>query len=353
MDEYLDVKIDVFEHVGQRARLRRNLTVTALIEEILREFDDIAADSPDKYAIYLKGFDRPLTREDTITQLDLQPQDELVFDYVRQTIRRMLDVSQYAALRDDSTGKEFDIQWQPAVIGRPSTDVDHNIILAVNVQLLPNGKTVSRRHAQITVSQGRYFLEPLADQNPVFVNGKELPLNSRREIRNGDKIALGRQKLTFTFVTQPQSVRDAHPSVRESIHESAPRFIPDPSPSFHTPVSSASTPDATSLADSLPLPVLIIEAASSSQKVGRKIELITFPFTLGRSLENLSEEEEVSRRHAEITYDPQTGKYYITDLNSTNGLTLNGQRIVSGTPYQIIPGARIGLGSILVLRFEA
>ncbi len=352
MDEYLDVKIDVFEHVGQRARLRRNLTVTALIEEILREFDDIAADSPDKYAVYLKGLDRPLTRENTMTQLDLQPQDELVFDYVRQTIRRMLDVSQYAVLREDSTGKEFDIQWQPAVIGRPSTEVDHNIILAVNVQLLPNGKTVSRKHAQITVSEGRYFIEPLADQNPVFLNGKELPFNSRREIRNGDKIALGRHKLTFTFAIQPQVQHEFRSSVRESIHQSVPRIVPDSSPSFHTPVSSANSTDATSLADSLPLPTLIVESASSPDKVGKKIELITFPFSIGRSLDVLSKEEEVSRRHGEISYDPQTSKYYITDLNSTNGITLNGQRIVSGTPYEIIPGSRIGLGSILVLRFD-
>ena len=184
MDEYIDVKIDVFEHTGQRARLRKSLTVTDLIAEILREFDDITADSPEKYAIYLKGFDRPLTQGSTLTQLDIQPQDELVFDYVRQTIRQMLDDRYYATLREDTTGKEFDIQWQPAVIGRPSTDVDHNIILAVNVTLLPDGKTISRKHAQITFSEGRYFIEPLADQNPVYLNGKEIPLNSRREIKH-------------------------------------------------------------------------------------------------------------------------------------------------------------------------
>ena len=46
MDEYIDVKIDVFEHTGQRARLRKNLTVVNLIEEVLKEFDDIVADSP-------------------------------------------------------------------------------------------------------------------------------------------------------------------------------------------------------------------------------------------------------------------------------------------------------------------
>ena len=65
--------------------------------------------------------DRPLNANYTMAQLDIQPQDELVFDYVRKTIRQMLHPSQYAILREDATGETFDIQWQPAVIGRPPT----------------------------------------------------------------------------------------------------------------------------------------------------------------------------------------------------------------------------------------
>jgi hypothetical protein len=91
-------------------------------------------------------------------QLDIQPQDELVLGYVQQTLRQMLDPSQYAVLQDEATGKEFDIQWQPALIGRPNNEVDHNIMLAANLLLLPNGMTVSRSHAQITFSNGRYYI---------------------------------------------------------------------------------------------------------------------------------------------------------------------------------------------------
>ena len=359
MDEYIDVKIDVFEHTGQRARVRRNLTVNALIEEILREFDDITADSPEKYAIYLKGFDHPLKPVESLAQLDIQPQDELVFDYVRQAIRRMLDVSQYATLREDSTGKEFDIQWQPAVIGRPSTEVDHNIILAVNVQLLPDGKTVSRRHAQITFSEGRYFIEPLAEQNPVFLNGKELPVHARREIRNGDKLAFGNSKLTMTFSTQNQRVSRSvarEPAVREPasqpvapqpastpvmskpLHETAPPFVDSDATNFMPPASPSS---------------LVIEASSSPARVGDRIEMIAFPFVLGRLLTSLSAENEVSRKHAEIAYDGQKRAYTVTDLRSTNGVTINGQRIPPDVPHVITPGAHIGLGSVVVLRFDA
>lgn len=369
MDEYIDVKIDVFEHTAQRAKVRRNLTITDLIEEILREFDDITADSPEKYAVYLKGFDRPLTPGSTLTQLDIQPQDELIFDYVRQTIRQMLDVSQYAILREESTGKEFDIQWQPAVIGRPSTEVDHNIILAVNVQLLQDGKTISRKHAQITVTDGRYFIEPLADQNPVFLNGRELPINMRREIKHGDRIAFGRNKLTMTFITQQGQQRDsrASASVREPASQPAPRPVASPSPSIPRPAppptpSNPPTPipqsakavdsNATNFLDTPAVPTLVIEASASPARVGQKIELMTFPFTLGRSLEILSTENEVSRKHAEITYSAQSGRYFVTDLQSTNGVTINGQRITAGTPFEITHGSKIGLGTLLVLRFE-
>src|SRR5574341_867634 len=261
MDEYIDVKIDVFEHTGQRARVRKGLTVNDLIAEILREFDDIVADSPEKYAIYLKGFDQPLKPVETLAQLDIQPQDELVFDYVRQAIRRMLEVHQYATLREESTGKEFDVQWQPAVIGRPSTDVDHNIILAVNVQLLSDGKTISRRHAQITFSEGRYFIEPLAEQNPTFLNGKELMAHSKREIRNNDKLAFGNNRLTMTFSTRsPRESRGAAsaPAAREVASQPVPpqpfssaQDRPASAPVASTPLHETAPPfvdsDATNL----------------------------------------------------------------------------------------------------------
>jgi pSer/pThr/pTyr-binding forkhead associated (FHA) protein len=353
MDDYIDVKIDVFENTGQRARLRRSLTVNALIEEILREFDDIAADSPEKYAIYLKGFDHPLKPVDTLAQLDIQPQDELVFDYVRQAIRRMLDPQNYAILREDSTGKEFDIQWQPAVIGRPSTEVDHNIILAVNVQLLQDGKTVSRRHAQITFSEGRYFIEPLAEQNPVFLNGKELLVHGKREIRNGDKLAFGNSRLMMTFstqnqrisrsaarepVSQPVSQPASTPVSSKPLHETAPPFVDADATNFVSPSSTAS---------------LVVEAGSSPAKVGERIELIAFPFVIGRLLTSLSAENEVSRKHAEISYDARKNSYTVTDLQSTNGVSINGQKIPPDVPHSITPGTHIGLGSVVVVRFEA
>ena len=352
MNDYLDVKIDVFEHTGQRARVRKSLTINALIDEVLREFDDIAGDTPEKYAIYLKGFDNPLKVHETLTELDIQPQDELVFGYMRQVIRRMLDIEQYATLREESTGKEFAIQWHPAVIGRPSTEVDHNFILAVNVQLLPNGITVSRRHAQITFSEGRYFVEPLAEQNPVFLNGKELPFQARREIRNGDRLAFGNKKLTMTFFTSAGNI--SHSTSKKPLHqETVEPALTTQSPIFsQPPVTPAIDEERTMLSSHAVAVDLIIEASSISEKVGQHIEVLTFPFTVGRLLTELSAENEVSHRHAEFNYDAERGLYTITDLHSTTGVTIYGLKIVPGVPHVISSGTRIGLGSVLKLRFE-
>jgi len=333
MDEYIDVKIDVFENVGQRARVRRTLTARDLIQEILKEFDDIPADSPEKYAIYLKGDDRPLKADSNLVQLDIQPQDELVFDYIRQTLRRMFKPEQAAWLREESTGRVFNLEWQPAVIGRPTNEADHNLTLAVNVQALPDGMTISRRHAQVTLSEGRYFIEALAENNPVLVNGKEVPVNARREMKNGDKLVLGRNHLTFTFLTNKPD--------ESSVRTPLPASLPRPS----TPVTPLAPPAPAR-------PALVVEQASQPANVGQRLELLNFPFLLGRDLPQLLGEADVSRRHAEIRFDPAAQKFSVADLGSTNGTFLESGAIPPNLPCDLPRGSRLRLGPKVVLRLD-
>jgi pSer/pThr/pTyr-binding forkhead associated (FHA) protein len=361
MSEYIDLKIDVFEHTDQRARVLDSLTVSGLIEEILKEFDDISADAPEKYAVYLRGMDRPLNASSTVTELDLQPQDELVFEYKRQTIREMLQPQQYAVLREETTGKTFDIQWQPAVIGRPINEAEHNIMLAVNVQLIPNGMTISRKHAQITFSEGKYYIEMLAENNQLLLNGKEIALNSRKEIKNGDKLHLGRNKVPFIFITQQPSKA----ATREPRSQPIPPVAAQPTPSQPaprgtgplpaTPVPAVPVPDAgeTHFAmDETLVSFLVIERATTKEQVGQRIDMIAYPFTLGRVLPLLSVEHEVSRRHAEVNFDPRTKMFTVTDLKSTNGVTIEGTKIEANRPYEIKVGTRIGLGQTVIVRLE-
>jgi len=302
--------------------------------------------------------ERPLNANYTMTQLDIQPQDELVFDYVRKTIRQMLQPSQYAVLREDTTGKTFDIQWQPAVIGRPTNEVDHDITLAVNVQLIPNGMTISRKHAQITYSDGKYYIEMLAENNLLQLNGKDMVLNSRKEIRSGDKIHAGRNKVPFTFTTQQQPSRVAAREPRsQPIPPVASQPMPSQSPSMHPAPSQPSVPAGdfggtfVGMGEAV-ASYLVIERATAKEQVGQRIDITSYPFVLGRSIPILSVEQEVSRRHAEVSFDTNSKIFTITDLKSTNGVTLEGRKIEPDRPYEIRAGTRIGLGKTVIVRLE-
>jgi len=56
----------------------------------------------------------------------------------------------------------------------------------------------------------------------------------------------------------------------------------------------------------------------------------------------------VSRNHARITEDQR--RYYIVDLGSANGTTVNGERLVPQIPRGLSNGDEIGLGQV-ILRF--
>lgn len=360
MEDYIDIKIDVFEHSGQRARVRRALTVNELIQEILKEFDDLARESLDSYALYLKGNNRPLAADNNLIQLDIQPQDELVFTYTQRMARQMLDPRNYASLRDDATGRIYDITWQPALIGRPSTDVDHNMMLAANLQVLPNGITVSRKHAQITFSDGRYYIELLAENNPVYLNGKEIPAGSPRELKPGDKLLIGRNRIPLTFnVQQPVQAAPHRPEpASRPVPQQAPPVVPQPIP---TPVVQKPTPQpapapidgATQIASGDAMPSRVIfEVCTAVDKIGQSVEITQYPFILGRTVLGLGPEAGVSRNHAEVNYDQRMMKFFITDTNSTNGVMIDGIPITPGQPHEVKPGSKIGLGQLVVVRFE-
>jgi pSer/pThr/pTyr-binding forkhead associated (FHA) protein len=337
MDDYIDLKINVFEHTGQRARVRRSITVKTLIDEILKEFDDIDTDSPEKYSIQLKGVDKPLNPNQTLTQLDIQPQDELNVGYLHQTIRKMLDPKDHAMLREETSNISFDIQWTPAIIGRPSTDVNHNIMLAVNMQILAVGMTISRKHAQIVFSEGSFFIEPAAANNPTYLNGRLLAVNTMNKLKSGDRLAFGQHKVSFVFTTKSQ------PVMPSGVSEPISKPVAAPAEDFHTRVA----PSKTGMA------VLVIEKSLNLSNIGQRIPLQNLPLVVGRVIPIFSSEGDISRQHAEINFDPGTNMYTIKDLNSTNGVTLNGQRIEPQKVYELHPGTKIGLGKVMVVEFQS
>jgi diguanylate cyclase (GGDEF)-like protein len=73
---------------------------------------------------------------------------------------------------------------------------------------------------------------------------------------------------------------------------------------------------------------------------------------LGRGAENTYSLQEscISRNHAYVRADSKSDAW-LTDLGSTNGTFVNGQRLSANIPISLKDGDRIQLGSVLVLKF--
>jgi pSer/pThr/pTyr-binding forkhead associated (FHA) protein len=291
-----------------------------------------------------------LAKEHTLIQADIQPQDELVFEYLRQgqDIREMLDPNQYAFLRDEETGRLYGIEWTPAIVGRPTNEAEHNIMLAVNLQVHPQGITISRKHAQLTFEDGHYYLENLADNNPVSLNSKLLPLGTTAEIHHNDVILFGK-KVRMTFLLQSSISQKVTPQPG-AIKSSPARLEPVSAPRPAVAASQPAAANETRIGFAAPTLRLFIEKATAT--AGQYLEFSEYPAVIGRAHPLLSVEKEVSRNHLEIRFDATQAAFFVVDLNSGNGSVLNGNRMIAGVPYAFQPGMRLELGPKAVFLFQ-
>ncbi len=90
---------------------------------------------------------------------------------------------------DDAGGAPCRLAKTVTVIGRVSSGAD---------LVLPWNAEVSREHAAVLFSQGRFFLEDLRLHNGTYVNERRV---ERVSLRSGDRIRIGSQVLVFR-VTQ-------------------------------------------------------------------------------------------------------------------------------------------------------
>ena len=90
-------------------------------------------------------------------------------------------------------------------------------------------------------------------------------------------------------------------------------------------------------------PTLEVVSGVANQK---SIRLSSGQMTIGRAIYNdlVLQDQKVSRKHAAITFE--RGRYVIEDLNSTNGVYVDGEQINS---LQLKSGNRITLGDVVLL----
>jgi pSer/pThr/pTyr-binding forkhead associated (FHA) protein len=202
--------------------------------------------------------------------------------------------------RDGTDGITYNLLGDQIDIGRTEGD-----LLFEDPHLAP-------RHARIVASLTGRVLTPLEARNGVYVR-----LRGAVDLQDGDYVLMGKQVLKFEIVSEPE--RNVRPALEHGVVV------------FGTPVR----PPWARLKQVTPA------------GVGRDIFHLTRPdIVLGREIGDIifSEDEFMSRRHAQISY--RNGRGHIEDLGSSNGtfLRLRG-------PHGLASGDLIRLGDEL-LRFE-
>jgi pSer/pThr/pTyr-binding forkhead associated (FHA) protein len=212
-------------------------------------------------------------------------------------------------------------------------------------------RNVSRRHARIVRSNGEVQIEDLGSYNGIRVNNARIA--ERVSLRVSDQVQIGDYKL-YLKAEGVEQVDDARTMPIERVDSPiATEIMPAVSPSSPTvPISAqaaaaaAATPgrpavSGTGDTDPAGRPVATaaqVAALSASAAYGKLVVLSSnFPgkefdltrpqMIIGRTDENdiVVNHRSISRNHAKITRDPETSRYTISDLQSSNGVRVNGQ----------------------------
>jgi pSer/pThr/pTyr-binding forkhead associated (FHA) protein len=216
-------------------------------------------------------------------------------------------------------------------------------------------RNVSRRHARILRNNGEVHIEDLGSYNGIRVNNARIA--ERVSLRVSDQVQIGDYKLYLKAEGHDQ-VDDSRTTPIERVEagptDSMPAVAVPPSitaPAIATPVPTVppmigdlNRPNRTlvAIADTDPGRVGPATAAAvaamtapggygrlvvlSSNFAGKEFELSRPQMIIGRTDENdiVVNHRSISRNHAKLVREPETGRYTISDLQSSNGVRVNG-----------------------------
>ncbi len=214
-------------------------------------------------------------------------------------------------------------------------------------------RNVSRRHARILRNNGEVHIEDLGSYNGIRVNNSRIA--ERVSLRVSDQVQIGDYKL-YLKAEGVEHVDDARTMPVERIDSAAPTDImpaltgaqtvpiavqaaPAPTPQVvgnpnRTLVAVADTdPQGRPLATAAAVAALSAPVGYgrlvvlSSNFAGKEFELSRPQMIAGRTDENdlVINHRSISRNHAKLVREPDTGRYTISDLQSSNGVRVNGQ----------------------------
>src|SRR3990172_4070980 len=124
-------------------------------------------------------------------------------DAIKRGVREPFgDRFQRVYLSEDRTMTEYDLAWQPAIVGRRDyNNPSNNRLLAADLEDIEDLPSVSRHHACVTMEKGSFFVETIQARNPTFLNGARLEQGIKYPLGAGSSIQVGRVTLTFHIIS--------------------------------------------------------------------------------------------------------------------------------------------------------
>jgi pSer/pThr/pTyr-binding forkhead associated (FHA) protein len=234
-------------------------------------------------------------------------------------------------------------------------------------------RNVSRRHARILRNNGEVQIEDLGSYNGIRVNNARIA--ERVSLRVSDQVQIGDYKL-YLKAEGVEQVDDARTMPIERVEPPPTDMMAavTPAATAQIPVTPAPTaaPVAAAaraaLADTDPAARPVATAAQiaalssspthgklvvvSSNLAGKEYELTRAHMVIGRTDDNdiIINHRSISRNNVRITRDPQSGRYTITDVNSSNGVRVNGQEYKN---VELRRGDLVDLGHVRLRFVEA
>ena len=235
-------------------------------------------------------------------------------------------------LLDQQSGRRFRLRNGVNTVGRHGTDI------------LVNEGTVSRNHARITLADGGATVEDLGSSNGTKVGDQRLTANQPVSAPSGVNLRFGNWNVVleiggsvspdFSSATIAMPAPDDRTLVNPAFSDED-TFEADPGPA-----AEDGHPGETSAPVAPPVSILRKIAGPSDD-----IPVAAGTLTLGRRPENdivLSDDAYVSGRHAELFSDG--AGTYVTDVGSTNGTVVNGQRIPANARIELTQGDELHIG---------
>lgn len=240
-------------------------------------------------------------------------------------------------------GREYTIGVAPLIFGREAgCDI-----------VVPN-KDVSRRHAEIVSSPQGYLLVD-SSTNGTFVNSERV--EGQRILARSDVITIGDHDFRFYADTAPEpaAAEVAAPLMPAPAEAPAPPAPPPPTGAAvrlsHTmhglPVPAPVAPPrpvARASGASLPMATFLVRSGSLK---GERLTVRVPVVNIGRADYNdlVLPEESVSGTHAKLTR--REGVWMLSDLGSTNGTFIDGERLTGDAP--LTPGNVVRFGDISLM----